>query len=1047
MCLGFLVLPQAGILAATLTSRSIIMEREEPSTASSQEIRFTTPTGVTVAGQTIVLNYPYDFSLSTITVGDIDLFYGPTTGLETSATLAAAAGVGIWGVSVSGRVVTFTAPTDGGPISAGNRVVIRIGTNASGGTNRIVNPGSGGEGPVFISINGTFGDVGGFEVPIYPNDSVAISVTFASAATTTPTPGGGGGGGVDGIAPAIFNVRVINITSSSATVVWDTDESANGLVNYGVVLPYASSTNHTNYVTSHSLPLTGLIPDTLYNYRVTSADAIGNSAYTGNLTFRTLPPPAPPVISNIQVINITDTTAVVTWQTNIAASSRVEYGLTSGYGSTAGSGALVTSHSVSLSGLTIGTTYHFRVSSTEATGLSSSSGDRTFTTLSDLTPPSNVFNFIATAGNTVNNLSWTNPPESDFAYVLIRARTDGHPTAPTDGRFVYQGAATGFTDSGLVNGTTYYYTNFAYDASGNRSSGAFAQATPSGALPLPIVLPPAPPVAPPPVVSPPGAATTTPPVVPGVPTTTVPEIPSGVTITPVYYAAGGTIELEEDAAGTIASIPGAPLLVRVPTAGLGRVPSSASIQIGDSRYALTALPGGEAWGASFIPSDRVGKVPAEVTFFFADGTQAQADTVISLQPLGRVLGRGPLSLVSRPIEGATVTLYELTVGGWKRWDGARYGQSNPIRSGRSGYYGFTVRNGTYRIVAGFDGYVTQERDIRVTRNVASVDILLPAKVEIPVVGPILAFVQSEEVQQAARITAPVLTVVALANIASAASLISIINYLWFLFTQPFLLFRRKRRERWGLVYNSLSKTPIDLVAIRLIHVKTNLILQTRITDAKGRFSFRVRPGQYRIEAVKQGYAFPSEYLKGQSQDGEFVDVYHGEVINVQEETNIALNIPLDPSQKEETPRSIIIKKYLRKFQHLLGLSSVLIMAVALVISPSWWMAGLFGAQILVYLLFRRLALPKKPKGWGIIYEAKTRKPIGTTVVRIFDKKFNKLLETQVTDGHGNYGFFAQKNVYFITAEKKGYKKYRSEDVDLTQKDVTVVDHHIGLDQE
>lgn len=1049
-------LPMLQAQAAVLTSRSIIMERDEPSTASNQEIRFTTPSGVTASGQTLAINYSFDFNLSSIGVGDIDLFHGTTTGLEVSATLGAAPGASTWGVTIAGRVITFTAPTASGYITAGNRVVIRIGTNAVGGVNKIVNPGSGGQGPVFVEIDGSFGDTGGFEVPIYPNDFISISATV-NTVVPPPTPGGGGGGGTDGTAPVISNVRVINITQNSATVVWDTDESANGRVDYGTSFPfYASTTNHSNFVTSHSLDLSGLSSDTVYNFRVTSADAVGNSAQTGNLTFRTLPPPVPPVITNIRVINITDTSAIVTWQTDIPSTSLVEYGTTIAYGNVQSSPGMTTNHSVPLTGLAPLTLYHFRVYSTEATGLTSISGDNTFTTLGDITPPSNVFGFTATPGNAQNTLSWTNPPEPDFAYVMIRARTDGFPSDPTDGRFVYQGPGNGFVDGGLTNGTTYYYTNFAFDASGNRSSGAFASATPVG--------PPTPPTPPPPGATttpptpPPPGATTTPPTLPGATTTppivsptSTPEVPAGVTINPTFYAAGGTIELEEDATGAVGSMAGAPLLLRVPTAGLGRVPVSGSVVVGNSRYGLIPLSGGEAWGASFVPSNNVERVPVTVILDFEDGTQARAETAVELQALGRILGRDLLSPVLSGIEGAKVTLYEMTLQGWQVWNGGRFGQGNPIMTGPNGYYGFTVRNGLYRVRAEKEGYATQEREFRVTRNVASIDVILPAAVEVPVIGPIVSpildFIQSPEVQAAANITAPVAVAVALANLALATSIFSILNYLWFLFTQPLLLLGRRKRQRWGIAYNSLSKVPIDLVAVRLIHAKTNLILQTRITDVKGRFSFRVRPGQYRMEAAKTGYVFPSVYLKDQKEDGDMVDVYHGEIINVEEETSIAVNIPLDPLTKEDTPRSVFVKLWLRRLQHFLSAISVFVTAIALAISPSWFLLGLLIVQILTYFLFRRLALPKKPKGWGIVYDDKSRRPLSSVIVRIFDKKFNKLLETQVTDTRGNYGFFAQKNVYFITAEKAGYKKFKSDDIDLTKADTSVVDKHIPIEKE
>lgn len=1058
--------------AAILTDRSIVMERNQPGVASNQEIRFTTPSGVDAAGETFVVHYAYDFDLSSIGVGDIDLFYGATTGFENEATLASSAGVNIWGVAISGRTITFTAPTNAGPISAGDLVVVRIGTNASGGTNRIVNPDNDGEGTAYVAIDGTFGDTGGFDVPIYQNDFISISATVPAGAPAPPGPGPGGGGpGVDGTAPVISNIRVINITTSTAEIAWDTDESATGIVDYGTTSVYDATASHAGRVTSHLVPLSGLTPDTEYHFRVTSADAVGNTAQSGDLTFRTLPPPAPPVISDILVINITDTSAIVIWRTDIPATSLVEFGETAAYDRSTGSAGFVTEHSVPLTGLTPATLYHFRVGSTEASGLASFSGDHTFVTLSDATPPSNVFNFLATPGNGENLLTWNNPPEPDFAYVHIRARTDGYPTSPADGRFVYQGSAEAFLDTGLVNGTTYYYTNFAFDASGNRSSGAFAQATPSETAPPLPPLPPTPPTppappgpTPPPAIpptTPPGApgVTTTPPVPPGVVTTTPPVIPpveptppepvvpSGIVIAPQFYGGAGTIELEPDASGAVGSIPGAPVLVRVPVTGFDRDPSSAMVEVGRSRYALTPLPDGLSWGASFIPSTRVEDVPVTVIFSFPDGSQSRARATVSLQPLGRILHRAFPSPVPVGLDGATVTLYELTVQGWIVWDGPRHGQSNPYVTGPEGYYGFLVRNGRYRVVVEKEGYVTQEREFRVTRNVASIDVLLPVEVAIPLIGPVLDVLQSEEAQQAAEIAAPIAIAVALANLSLAASLASVLNYLWFLFTQPLLLFGRKRRERWGLAYNSLSKQPIDLVAVRLIHAKTNLIIQTRITDIKGRFSFRVRPGAYRLEAARTGYRFPSEYLKDQKEDGELVDIYHGEIITVEEESNVAVNIPLDPLVKEETPKSLYIKRAMRKLQHALAMSSIIITIAALTISPTWWMAGLLALQIATYLLFRRLALPKKPKGWGIVYDSKTRKPIGSTIVRIFDKKFNKLLETQMTDSRGNYGFFAQKNVYFITAERKGYKRYRSDDVDLTQKDVTVVDKHIRMEEE
>lgn len=91
----------------------------------------------------------------------------------------------------------------------------------------------------------------------------------------------------------------------------------------------------------------------------------------------------PPVISNVSAGNITSSGATITWTTDENSDSQVEYGLTTSYGnSTPLNTSLVISHSVSLSGLSANTLYHYRVKSKDASGNLAMSSDYTFTTSS-----------------------------------------------------------------------------------------------------------------------------------------------------------------------------------------------------------------------------------------------------------------------------------------------------------------------------------------------------------------------------------------------------------------------------------------------------------------------------------------------------------------------------------------------------------------------------------------------------------------------------------------------------------------------------------------
>lgn len=137
-------------------------------------------------------------------------------------------------------------------------------------------------------------------------------------------------------------------------------------------------------VTSLAIPSTTSI-GTFYvvgladsNAVVSESNETNNSSSSGAISVKDS---TPPTISAVTSSGATASSATITWKTDEASSSQVEYGIASTYGSvTALATSLVTNHSVTLSGLTAGSVYHFRVHSKDSSGNAASSGDLTFTT-------------------------------------------------------------------------------------------------------------------------------------------------------------------------------------------------------------------------------------------------------------------------------------------------------------------------------------------------------------------------------------------------------------------------------------------------------------------------------------------------------------------------------------------------------------------------------------------------------------------------------------------------------------------------------------------
>ncbi|MBI3963455.1 MAG: fibronectin type III domain-containing protein [Candidatus Kerfeldbacteria bacterium] len=165
------------------------------------------------------------------------------------------------------------------------------------------------------------------------------------------------------------SVDLQTFTQSASQAGWSGQDTGGGTT-------YASGTSAT------FTPTSNLDPDTTYYWRAGAFDPSGSatySAYSGSRSFTT---PDSLTITDVAESAITTTSATITWTTNNAADSLVDYGTSTGvYTESAGSATDVTSHEVALADLTPDTTYYYQVTSEDTFAQTQTSAEGTFATL------------------------------------------------------------------------------------------------------------------------------------------------------------------------------------------------------------------------------------------------------------------------------------------------------------------------------------------------------------------------------------------------------------------------------------------------------------------------------------------------------------------------------------------------------------------------------------------------------------------------------------------------------------------------------------------
>jgi fibronectin type 3 domain-containing protein len=289
-------------------------------------------------------------------------------------------------------------------------------------------------------------------------DSNEVSVSPGSTTTAPPAPTG----------------LTANPANSSIDLTWNPSAGATGYSIYRGTAPGGEGATPVGTTTSDSFTDTGLTNGTGYYYTVTATNTGGASAKTAETnTVPTAAVVTPPVPFGV-VVTTASGQIHLQWTFEENATSYQVYRGTTPGGEGATALATVTSSSYTDSAVTSGVTYYYEITALTGTTQSARSTEYSANTTGTGTAPATPTGLAATGGNASVALTWT-ASTGATSYSIYRGTTSGgEGTTPI-------GTATtnSFTDTGLTNGTTYYYRVSASNSAGTSAQSSEVSATPA----------------------------------------------------------------------------------------------------------------------------------------------------------------------------------------------------------------------------------------------------------------------------------------------------------------------------------------------------------------------------------------------------------------------------------------------------------------------------------------------------------------------------------------------------------------------------------------
>jgi fibronectin type 3 domain-containing protein len=260
---------------------------------------------------------------------------------------------------------------------------------------------------------------------------------------------------------------------SKVLLSWAASATASG---FSVLRSIAAGGSYTviGSATTTTYTDSGVTNGTTYYYVVQATNSAGASGYSNQASATPAGPPSPPAKVTASAGN---QSVALSWSASAGAIGYNVLRSTSSGGPYAAVASAVASTTYTDSSVINGTTYYYVIQATNGTGTSGNSDQAAATPSAPASPPPPPANLIAAAGNQSVALSWS-ASAGATSYNVLRSTSAGTSYSSIATAI----AATAYIDTGVANGTTYYYVVQANNSAGASTYSTQVSATPNGVI-------------------------------------------------------------------------------------------------------------------------------------------------------------------------------------------------------------------------------------------------------------------------------------------------------------------------------------------------------------------------------------------------------------------------------------------------------------------------------------------------------------------------------------------------------------------------------------